>query len=293
MEQWRGVGEALERYLRLGTFPVGVRFLTPGEAPPRGPPAPGGPGDPHRGLPGFYPGPAHGLDHRPWARTIPAAPCSTWPWAGWRFDPAFMHAFFTTMQYAKRQRRPHRRALTAWACWTRECATLVLSPLTRTRVVPHLVMVFASPAQVMRLVQATSAGRGAGAWPGSFGGLGGSCNDGAHPPGGATAWVVLPGNGDRSSRPQGPRDGLRLSRRLVRSHHRRPGGHRGPGIRYPMPANLPTRAASSCGMLAASQRFRPGLAGTEAAGPPLAQQRQFRLYPPGNTILVSGNPFLP
>ncbi|MDI6873667.1 MAG: DUF169 domain-containing protein [Actinomycetota bacterium] len=72
-----------------------------------------------------------------------------------------------------------------------------LSPLARTRVEPHLIMVFGNPAQIMRLVQAVSR------WTGErvaedCGGIGGSCNEGLvrvfledRPR------VALQGNGDR------------------------------------------------------------------------------------------------
>jgi uncharacterized protein (DUF169 family) len=198
MERWRGVGEALERHLRLGAFPVAVRFLAPGEA-----------------LPEKARRPLVALETpiavcqaltlaRRMGWTIALGPddssCPLFNLAmGWleEFDPSFMHAFFTAMQYAKDEEAARARVQGLGMLDPGECAVMVLSPLTRTQVVPHLVMVFGNPAQVMRLVQATTRWEGKRV-AGSFGGLGGSCNEGLiltrleeQPR------VVLPGNGDR------------------------------------------------------------------------------------------------
>jgi uncharacterized protein (DUF169 family) len=78
-----------------------------------------------------------------------------------------------------------------------QCAGVVFSPLERTRIEPDLVMMFCSPAQLMRLVHGATQETGV-AVQSTFSGRAGTCTEGVlqtfktgKPK------VVLPGNGDR------------------------------------------------------------------------------------------------
>ncbi len=240
MEEWRRVGEALEQYLRPGTFPVAVRFMAPGEALPE---------KARRPLADME-SPIAACQavtlarRRGWTVALDAesSSCPLFNLAvGWQeeFDPSFMRAFFTTMQYAKDDEAATARMDGLGMLDPGECAALVVSPLTRTQVEPQVIMVYGDPAQVMRLVQATSRWEGRRV-AGSFGGLGGSCNEGlvlTHLE--EQPRVVLPGNGDRVF--AGTQDHemafafpARWSDRIIEGLE----ATAARGVRYPIPTNL-------------------------------------------------------
>lgn len=198
MEGWRKIGEELERYLRVPTFPVAVRFLQPGEQPPekaRRPLA-------ELGQP-IALCQALTLSRR-MGWTVAVGPeDSSCPLAnltmGWleEMDLSLVLGFFQAMNYARDEAAARARVDGLGKLPTESYNMLVLSPLARTRIEPHMILVFGNPAQIMRVVQAVSRWEGQKV-PGAFGGLGGSCNEGI-----ILAFqedkprVVLPGNGDR------------------------------------------------------------------------------------------------
>ncbi len=78
-----------------------------------------------------------------------------------------------------------------------QCAGAVFSPLERTKVEPDLVMIFCSPAQLMRLVHGATQETGV-AVQSIFNGRAGTCTEGVLQTFKTrTPKVVLPGNGDR------------------------------------------------------------------------------------------------
>ncbi|MGQ9475371.1 MAG: DUF169 domain-containing protein [Actinomycetota bacterium] len=198
MEYWHELGITIERHLRVSTFPVAVRFLEKGEEAP----------DKAR-LPVEVAGEPMALCQGiTFTRRRGLTMCfdrdqSTCPLAisalGWDDGEGleFLPAFLVAMNYARDQRSARRKAERMARLERERYDRVVLSPLARTRVEPHLVMVFGNPAQVMRLVQAVSRWTGERVAAG-FGGIGGSCNEGLvrtfleeEPR------VALPGNGDR------------------------------------------------------------------------------------------------
>lgn len=198
MERWRALGADLERHLRPATFPVAVRFLPGGEEPPQGARRPLDETGckiavcqaltltRERGLTL-----AMGLDDS----SCPLVNAAM----GWdaSIAPEVMMPFFQAMNYARDEESARKRAEGMARLEPGAYPAVVFSPLTRTRVVPDVVLVYANPAQAMRLVHAVTH------WTGErvaadFGGLAGSCNEAvvrtfvADSP-----RVALPGNGDR------------------------------------------------------------------------------------------------
>ncbi len=198
MEKWHELGRKVEEALRPATFPVAVRLLRKGEEAPE-----------RARLPVEEAGEPMALCQAvTFTRRRGLTMCldrdqSTCPLAisalGWDDGEGldFLPSFLLAMNYARDEESARRKANGMARLRKGEFDRVVLSPLTRTRVEPHLVMVFGNPAQVMRLVQAVSRWTGERVDAG-FGGIGGSCNEGLvrtfledRPR------VALPGNGDR------------------------------------------------------------------------------------------------
>jgi uncharacterized protein (DUF169 family) len=198
MEKWRNTGARLEEFIRPATFPVAVRFLGEGEEPPEKARRPleetGGPIAICQGLTltrrrGLTM--AFGLEDSSCALATVAY--------GWddNLDPRFMTTFFEMMNYARDEIAAKNRIEGMARLKPNRYPMLVLSPLARTRVQPHLILIYANPAQIMRLVHAATSWTGERV-PADFGGIAGSCNEGIlrtfiddMPR------VALPGNGDR------------------------------------------------------------------------------------------------
>lgn len=89
----------------------------------------------------------------------------------------FLTSVLLAMNYARDEDLAHRKAQGMARLERGKYPALILFPLTRIRVEPHLVLVFGNPAQVMRLVQAASRWTGERVAAG-FGGIGGFCNEG-------------------------------------------------------------------------------------------------------------------
>jgi uncharacterized protein (DUF169 family) len=198
MDTWRELGKRLEELIRPATFPIAVRFLQPGEEPPeraRRPSEEAGCSiafcqaltlTRERGLTMLL--------------ELEESSCTLANIAlGWdeQTDPAFMIAFLRTMNYARDDEAANKRAAGMARLEPGAYPKVVLSPLTRTRVEPHIVLVYANPAQVMRLVHATVHWTGDRV-PAEFGGIAGSCNEGVlRTFVTGSPRVALPGNGDR------------------------------------------------------------------------------------------------
>ncbi len=198
MEKWFALGRKLEEHLRPATFPVAVRFLTEGEDPPEKARRPREEaGEPVALCQGVTLARRRGLTMC-FDREESSCPLAVSA-LGWDGGEGldFLPAFALAMNYARGEEEAARKAEGMARLEKGECGKLILSPLVRTRVEPHVVLVFGNPAQVMRLVQAVSRWTGDSVSAG-FGGIGGSCNEGIvrtfqeqEPR------VALPGNGDR------------------------------------------------------------------------------------------------
>ncbi|MBN2027548.1 MAG: DUF169 domain-containing protein [Actinobacteria bacterium] len=198
MEEWRDYGGKLEGHLRPATFPVAIRFLEPGEDPPERARRP-------REETGSSIALCQGLTltRERGLTMLFELEESSCPLAnaalGWDVTtgPSFMSAFLITMNYARDEDTATRRTEGMDMLEPGAYSGLVLSPLTRTRVEPHLIVVYANPAQIMRLVHATARWTGERV-PADFGGIAGSCNEGiVRTFAMAAPRVALPGNGDR------------------------------------------------------------------------------------------------
>ncbi|RJP30376.1 MAG: hypothetical protein C4536_10095 [Actinobacteria bacterium] len=198
MEEWRELGIRLEDFIRPATFPVAIRFLQRGEEPPERARRPseetgcsialcqGLTLTRERGLTMLFE-----LEES----SCPLANAAL----GWdtTTGPSFMAAFLLTMNYARDDDAAAKRVQGMAMLEADTYPKLVMSPLARTRVEPHLVLVYGNPAQIMRLVHATSRWTGERV-PADFGGIAGSCNEGVvRTFASATPRVALPGNGDR------------------------------------------------------------------------------------------------
>jgi uncharacterized protein (DUF169 family) len=198
VQDWNEVGDKLEGYLRPATFPVAIRFLEPGEEPPqraRRPSAEAGCQialcqgltlTRERGLTMLFE-----LEES----SCPLANAAL----GWDTStgPSFMAAFLRIMNYARDDEAASKRAEGMAMLEPGRYSGLVLSPLTRTRIEPHIVLLYGNPAQIMRMVHATAHWTGERV-PAEFGGIAGSCNEGViRTFATSTPRVALPGNGDR------------------------------------------------------------------------------------------------
>ena len=198
MEEWREVGTKLEGFIRPATFPLAVRFLEPGEEPPQGSRRPSDEAGCQVALcQGFTLTRERGLTL---AFELEESSCPLVNAAlGWDVEtgPTFMAAFLRTMNYARDDAAATNRIAGMAMLEPGAYPKLVLSPLVRTRIEPHVILVYANPAQVMRLVHATTH------WTGErvaaeFGGIAGSCNEGlVRTFATSQPRVALPGNGDR------------------------------------------------------------------------------------------------
>jgi uncharacterized protein (DUF169 family) len=198
MEEWRDLGVRLEGFIRPSTFPVAVRFLESGEEPPERARRP-------REETGSSIAICQGLTltRERGLTLLFELEESSCPLAnaalGWdtNTDPSFMAGFLLAMNYARDEESAAKRVEGMGKLEAGAFPKLVLSPLTRTRVEPHLILVYGNPAQVMRLVHAVSRWTGERV-PADFGGIAGSCNEGiVRTFTAATPRVALPGNGDR------------------------------------------------------------------------------------------------
>ncbi len=198
MEEWKAYGNGLERFIRPATFPIAVRFLGPGEEAPQRARRP-------RDVAGCPIALCQGmtLTRLRGMTLIFELEESSCPLAnaalGWDTSSAtgFMAAFLRIMNYAVDDETARRRCEDMARLEPGECSGLVLSPLTRTHVDPHVILVYGNPAQVMRLVHASAHWSGERV-PGDFGGIAGSCNEGlVRCFTSAAPRVALPGNGDR------------------------------------------------------------------------------------------------
>jgi len=198
MEEWRNIGARLEELIRPASFPVAARFLAEGEEPPekaRRPQAEAG--GPIAICQGITLVRTRGLT------LVFGLEDSSCPLAsaayGWdeSLDPKFMTTFFQIMNYARNEAAAAARLEGMVKLQPGRYPQLVLSPLTRTRVQPHLVLVYGNPAQVMRLVHSATSWTGERV-PADLGGIAGSCNEGLLRTFiDETPRVTLPGNGDR------------------------------------------------------------------------------------------------
>jgi uncharacterized protein (DUF169 family) len=118
---------------------------------------------------------------------------------GWErvTDPSGAIQFFTGMNYAADEEAAT-RILERFLCLDKgDTPVVVYSPLERTKIEPHVVLVYVNPAQLMRLIHGATFHRGE-PIESRFSGRAGSCTDGVI---GAfldnTPRVVVPGNGDR------------------------------------------------------------------------------------------------
>jgi uncharacterized protein (DUF169 family) len=198
MQEWRERGERIESFIRPATFPIAVRFLSPHEEPPERARRPldeagckvalcqGLTLTRERGLTMYFEREGSGC---------PLANAAL-GWEG-EADPSFMMAFLQMMNYARDEDTARKRAEGMAMLEPGAFPGVVFSPLTRTRVEPHLVLVYGNPAQIMRLVHATVRWTGERV-PAEFGGIAGSCNEGViRTFVSDTPRVALPGNGDR------------------------------------------------------------------------------------------------
>ena len=198
METWRDLGSRLERHIRPATFPIALRVLKPGEEVPEGARRP-------RDAVGCPIALCQGLTltRQRGMTLLLEREESSCPYAnsslGWgnSDDTPLMRAFFRAMNYARDDAAAAKRDEGMARLTAGSCAGVVLSPLTRTRIEPHVVMVYGNPAQIMRLVHACTHWTGERV-PADFGGLAGSCNEGfVRTYASGDPRVALPGNGDR------------------------------------------------------------------------------------------------
>ena len=198
MKEWHDIGISLEKSLRPETFPLAARFLVEGEPPPERARRPLDEAGCSIALcQGFSISRRRGLTL---VFDLESSSCplanAAMGWVG-SPDPSFLVSFLQVMNYARDEETARRRAEGMAMLPAGKYPMLVLSPLARTRVEPHVIMVYANAAQVMRLVQATARWTGERV-PAAFGGIAGSCNDGlvrtflSDVP-----QAALPGNGDR------------------------------------------------------------------------------------------------
>jgi len=198
MIDWSGIASAVEKHVRPATFPVAVGFLSAGEEAPEKARRPledlGSPLALCQGI--------TLTRTRGW--TVAFGPSdSSCPVAGYtmgwapREDTAKMTAFLQAMNYAADENVAERRVEDLARLTPGDVGQIVFSPLARSRVEPHLGLVYGNPAQVMRLVQAACRWSG-GKVSGGFGGIAGSCNEGVlRTYLDQSPRVALPGNGDR------------------------------------------------------------------------------------------------
>ena len=198
MEKWTGLGEKIRAFVNPATFPVAVRFLeSEDEIPVKA-------RRPLRDL-GATMAPCQGsamARRYGWtvAFTKEDVGCAIADHTyGWNRvpDPSGPIHFFTRMNYAADEKAAAEVLLGFPTLDPDHDPIVVYSPLERTKVEPDVILVYANPAQMMRLIHGATYLNGR-PFESSFSGRAASCTEGVI---GAyldnTPKVVVPGNGDR------------------------------------------------------------------------------------------------
>ena len=198
MEQWMQMGRKLRELVNPSTMPVAVRFL-----------------EEETDIPERVRRPLRDLGHR-MAPCQGAAMARLYGWTvaftredvgcaiaghtyGWERadDAAGAIDFFTRMNYASDEKTAAEMFAGFRLLETASDPVVVYSPLERTKVEPHVVLIYINPAQMMRLIHGATRRTGK-SIESSFSGRAASCTEGVL---GAyldkDVKVVVPGNGDR------------------------------------------------------------------------------------------------
>lgn len=202
MIDWTAKAEALNRFIRPLTFPIGVKLVKSVDQFPEKTRRP------FKDL-GFKTNPCVAMTMaRKYGWTVGmtaddnACPIAAYTYGWSEPESATKKAlidFMMAMKYSANEQaaRTTMEAVDQIKLSRGEYAGVVLSPLERTRIEPDLVMVFCNPAQLMRLVHGATQETGVSVRC-TFSGRAGSCTEGVlqtfktgEPK------VVLPGNGDR------------------------------------------------------------------------------------------------
>jgi uncharacterized protein (DUF169 family) len=240
MERWYKLGERLRTFINPATFPVAIKFSgKDGEIPPTAK-------RPLRDL-SVRMAPCQGAAMaRRYGWTVAfakedvgcAIAAHTYGWDRVEHEEGPI-AFLTRMNYVG-STEAAREVLKGFRILNRDGNLKVIySPLERTKVEPDVVLIYANPAQMMRLIHGATYHSGK-PIEGSFSGRAGTCTEGV-----IAAYldqkpkVVVAGNGDRvwagcqdhEMAMAIPASGLEdLTEGLQRTHER--------GIRYPIPTYL-------------------------------------------------------
>lgn len=240
MERWRHLDERLRRLINPATFPVGVTFLeTETDIPGRA-------RRPLRDL-GMKMAPCQGAAmarRYGWTTAFTkedvgcAIAAHTYGWEQVS-DPRGPVRFLTVMNYAADGEAASRILAGMRTLRTGNNPIVLYSPLERTQRAPDVVLIYANPAQVMRLIHGLTYHEGK-PIDGRFSGRAASCTEGVL---GAyldqSPKVVVPGNGDRVWAACQDHEMLvavparqleRLVEGLEKTHQT--------GVRYPIPSYL-------------------------------------------------------
>jgi uncharacterized protein (DUF169 family) len=239
MKEWQDLGKELKRYTNTDTFPVSVTFLKDRKEIPEGTRSP---------LKDLKVKMAHCQAQAiarkyGWAIAMTredlgcAISGHTYGWE--QADKAGAIKFLTKMSYAADSEAAATILQSFRALKPGQCEAVVYSPLERTRIEPHVVLMYLNPAQLMRCLHGSTYHTGKPITC-SFSGRAASCTEGV-----IAAFldqspkVVVPGNGDRVwATAQDhemvyalPASHLKdLVEGLARTHEK--------GIRYPIPSFL-------------------------------------------------------
>jgi uncharacterized protein (DUF169 family) len=150
LEKYKNMGEALEKYIRPATFPLAVKLIKPGEK-----------------IDFAYTSPLRDLKLQNfvcqnfkmsrsygWTMKITEEDIncrSARAIYGWKESPELLNAFAVGL-YAK-DLQILGKSLEHLYYTEEEIDGLVISPLSRTKVVPDVVLIYCLPAQAMRLIQ--------------------------------------------------------------------------------------------------------------------------------------------
>ncbi len=198
MDQWKQYGADLRRYVNPATFPVAVKLLEDGAAVPESARRP------LRDLKVTM-APCQGSAMaRRYGWTVVFGPedqgCAIAAYThGWKPDidePAAV-SFLTRMNYAASEAAAKETVGAFRRLDMGDSVHVAYSPLERTKIEPDVVLIFANPAQMMRLIHGATHHTGAPVG-GSFSGRAGTCTEGiigAHLD--QAIKVIVPGNGDR------------------------------------------------------------------------------------------------
>ena len=240
MEKWEKIGNELNDLLRLQTFPVGVKFLKKGEDFPEKTRRPKEKvGQPIALCQGMTLTRKYGwtLGFGQEDLSCPVNKIAI----GWDegIPDEMFKTFLLGIGYAKDEAAVAKIKGNMDYLDGEKYSGIVMTPLTRPRVGPDVVMVFGLPAQVMRLAHGVSALAGELVEAG-VSGRAGSCGEGLFRSFVKDRPIIaLPGNGDRVfagvqdneivfSAPAGQMDDII---EMVKLQHQR-------GVRYPIPALL-------------------------------------------------------